>query len=185
MTSTRTALLGSAREILRDPRTALTTSGEALAECLGYLERDPAPLLREDGPTHLTGSCFVFSPDRSQTLLVFHAKGRFWVQPGGHLDDGDESLLAAALRELAEETGTTPDPDTVAFGFDLDHHPLSASFGSCRSHLDIGVAVTVDPAATLTISAESEDLRWWPVNALPENSASSLPRRIDAFRALG
>lgn len=184
MTTTRPALHASALAILADPSTARTSDAAAHADFAAYLALDPAPLLREDGPSHITGSCFVFSPDRAQTLLVFHTKGQFWVQPGGHLDDGDASLQAAALRELTEETGTTPDSDTPVIGYDLDHHELSSRFGVCRSHLDIGVAVTVDPAATLALSDESEDVRWWPVDALPENSAPSIPRRLKGFLSL-
>lgn len=37
---------------------------------------------------------------------------------------------------------------------DLDHHGLSSRFGRCASHLDIGIAVIVDPDAALTVSDE-------------------------------
>ncbi|MFP3813739.1 hypothetical protein, partial [Bacillus sp. SIMBA_005] len=40
-------------------------------------------------------SCVVFDETLTQTLLVFHGKGQFWVQPGGHAEDGDASIMEA------------------------------------------------------------------------------------------
>lgn len=138
-----------------------------------------SPMWRESGPDHATASCVVLDPTLRDTLLVFHGKGRFWVQPGGHLEDGDESIAAAALRELREETGIRL--DAIADGplaYDLDHHPLSSRFGRCASHLDVGIAVIVERDAEVTVSDESEDVRWWPVDALPAELASGVQRRI-------
>ena len=56
-------------------------------------------------PGHFTASAFVVSPDASQLLLIYHPKFQRWIQPGGHLEDGDTSIEAAAKRELSEETG--------------------------------------------------------------------------------
>ncbi|WP_341974218.1 NUDIX domain-containing protein [Microbacterium sp. LWO13-1.2] len=141
-----------------------------------------SPMWRESGPDHATASCVVLDPTLRDTLLVFHAKGQFWVQPGGHLEEGDESIEAAALRELREETGLRLDArDDGPLAYDLDHHALSASFGRCASHLDVGIAVIVDRDAEITVSDESEDVRWWPVDALPAELANGVQRRIDAL----
>lgn len=136
------------------------------------------PVLRGSGPHHATASSVVFDDTLTHTLLVFHGKGRFWVQPGGHAEDGDESIVAAALRELREETGIESAVPTSPPVYDLDHHGLSSRFGSCASHLDIGIAVIVDPDAGLTVSDESEDVRWWPVHALPAEIPAQLEPRL-------
>src|SRR5665811_1849561 len=93
-------------------------------------------LARKGGPEHLTGSCFVLTPDLSRVLLCFHRKGQFWVQLGGHVEPGDASVAAAAYREAREEGGIT---DLRPFGsmpLDVDRHSLSSGFGACRVHWD-------------------------------------------------
>ena len=46
---------------------------------------------------------WVFDPTLTQVLLVDHRR-RGWVMPGGHVERG-ETVRAAAVRELHEETG--------------------------------------------------------------------------------
>jgi len=57
-------------------------------------------------PAELTGSAFVLLFDRDDRLLLTHVDkpGRGWDVPGGHLDPGEDAI-AAATRELVEETG--------------------------------------------------------------------------------
>lgn len=138
---------------------------------------DSGPVWRESGPHHATASSVVFDETLTRTLLVFHGKGRFWVQPGGHMEDGDASVTDAALRELREETGIAAVP-TAPLVYDLDHHALSSRFGRCASHFDIGVAMIADPELALTVSDESADVRWWPVDALPAEAPEQLAPRL-------
>ncbi|HKK72996.1 MAG TPA: NUDIX hydrolase [Candidatus Krumholzibacteria bacterium] len=56
-------------------------------------------------PGHFTASAFVLSPAQDSLLLVHHSKLRRWLQPGGHVEAGDTDPLAAARREVLEETG--------------------------------------------------------------------------------
>lgn len=150
----------------------------AQADFAAFFPDESGPVSRDSGPDHATASCVVFDETLTQTLLVFHGKGRFWVQPGGHAEDGDESIVDAALRELHEETGIVDATPTSPLVYDLDHHGLSSRFGRCASHLDIGITVIVDPSMALTVSDESEDVRWWPVDALPTEVPPQLEPRL-------
>ena len=128
---------------------------------------------------HLTASGMVFSPDLERVLLCHHGKGDFWVQLGGHIERGDVTLLVAARREVAEESGLTAFEALVPHPVELDRHALSASFGSCRFHRDIAFAFVADPdAESVVVSAESRDVAWWPVDALPENRPDGLDDRL-------
>jgi len=141
-----------------------------------------AALRREGGPEHLTASCFVFSPDLGSVLLCLHRKGRFWVQFGGHLEPGDRSLADTARREAREESGIA-DLDLLDQSIaDLDRHDLHGGF-ACAAHWDVGFVAVVDPARTTTVSDESDDVRWFALDALPEGLAPGLPARLTAVIA--
>lgn len=155
---------------------------DAQADFALFFSADGGPVHRESGPDHLTASCVVFDTSLQHTLLVFHRKGQFWVQPGGHVELEDESVMSGALRELHEETGIVVDPAAAPLAYDLDHHALSSRFGRCASHLDIGIAVVVDRETALTVSDESEDVRWWPLDALPAEVPPQLAPRLDGLR---
>ena len=123
----------------------------------------PDGLRRAHGPAHVTASGIVLDPAGRQTLLVLHRKVGLWLQPGGHVDDDDPSLAAAGLREATEETGVAGlavDPRPLR----LDRHPAPCG---ARDHLDVQFLVTAPGRAAPVVSAESLDVRWWPVDALP------------------
>lgn len=131
----------------------------------GYLEalRSPHALDRAHGPAHLTASAVVLDPSGRATLLVLHRKVGLWLQPGGYVDPGDESLASAALREAREETGIAElrvEPGPVA----LDRHRAPCGV---EEHLDVQFLVRAPGRVAPTLSAESQDVRWWPIGALP------------------
>ena len=73
---------------------------------LRLLEQGRAALDRRNyEPGHVTASGIVFSPDRAAMLLVYHRRLERWLQPGGHIDLDDDSVMEAAAREVLEETG--------------------------------------------------------------------------------
>lgn len=140
-----------------------------------------AGLRRNGGPEHITGSCFVFSPAFDRVLLCFHRKGQFWVQFGGHIEAQDASVAEAAQREAREESGIG---DLVLVSraiMDLDRHDLNAGF-SCAAHWDVGFAATVTPDAEISVSDESEDVSWFPVNELPDPVPAGFGARLERVR---
>ncbi len=153
---------------------------ELAALCQEYVTflrgRGTAALDRDGGPSHLTASCFIFTPDLTRVLLCFHRKGQFWVQVGGHIDRTDQDLAAAALREAREESGLA-DLTVIDGVLDLDRHDLGSAFGRCQTHWDVGF-VALSPLASPRVSDESEQVAWFPVDALPEGLGGSVAQRI-------
>ena len=94
-------------------------------------------------PGHFTASSFVLSPDKQQILLIFHKKLQRWLQPGGHVEPTDFSILDAARREVREEVGISNLSllgDTHSI-FDIDIHEIPAhKTEAAHSHFDIRFA---------------------------------------------
>ncbi len=133
---------------------------------LGFLAARPDATERACQPGHITASAVVLSADRRSVLLTLHPRIGRWVQLGGHCEPEDPTIAAAALREATEESGISGlviDPIPVH----LDVHPLTCSLGLPTRHFDIRFLVLAPVGVVPAISAESDDLRFWPVDALP------------------
>lgn len=118
-------------------------------------------------PGHITGSAWIVDPARTQTLLVHHAKLNKWVQPGGHAD-GDENILAVALREAEEETGLNTLTVVPDF-FDIDIHTIPArpEIGE-HDHYDVRFLFEADAGQRIVVSEESHDVKWIALENLEE-----------------
>ena len=71
---------------------------------LDFLATNPDAFYRSNLLAHMTVSAWVVNPQRTKTLMVYHRLYDSWSWTGGHAD-GEEDLLAVALREVREETG--------------------------------------------------------------------------------
>jgi 8-oxo-dGTP pyrophosphatase MutT (NUDIX family) len=128
---------------------------------------------RECVPGHVTASALVLDDTGSKVLLTLHPRLGRWVQLGGHCDDDDADIFAAALREATEESGVAGlriAPELAA----VHVHPVVCSLGVPTRHLDLQFVAHAPPDAQITISHESEDLRWWPADALPDGTDHAL-----------
>jgi 8-oxo-dGTP pyrophosphatase MutT (NUDIX family) len=154
-------------------------------EYLAHLAAEPDGCLKSGPPAHLTASCIVLDRGLEHVLLTLHRKGRFWVQFGGHCEPGDIDLAATALREAHEESGV-PFLELLPGPLDLHRHHLPPSFGRCTEHLDVAFLALAAGDAQPAPSAESDDVAWWPVGALPAGIVPDLPPRLTrAVRLLG
>lgn len=120
----------------------------------------------EFDPGHFTASGFVLSPDRGSLLLILHGKLDRWLQPGGHFENDDVSVEAAARREIAEETGLRTINRVGADLVRIDAHQIPPS-GSEPQHIHIDLAMGfVAETDLLGPFDEVVDARWVPLNEL-------------------
>ena len=119
-------------------------------------------------PGHFTASGLVASPDRSCILLIHHPRHDRWLQPGGHFEPHDDSVEAAARREVGEETGVT---DLVRVGTGLmriDAHDIPArSDEPSHVHIDLGVGFVAESPDIGPVS-EVIDAAWVPFDDLAD-----------------
>ncbi|MCB0931296.1 MAG: NUDIX hydrolase [Mycobacterium sp.] len=133
---------------------------------LAFLLARPDSCERACVPGHVTASTLVVSEAGDQVLLTLHPRLGRWVQLGGHCEDTDEDIAAAALREATEESGI----GDLRLGDELAAvhvHPVTCSLGVPTRHLDLQFVASAPADAEFVISDESLDLRWWPINDLP------------------
>lgn len=136
------------------------------------LARDDA-CRRECVPGHVTASTLVVDDSGGRVLLTLHPRVGRWVQLGGHCDDTDDDIVAAALREATEESGVAGlrmSPDLVA----VHVHPVTCSLGVPTRHLDLQFVARAPAGSQIAISDESIDLRWWPADSLPPDADDAL-----------
>ncbi len=178
-------LMGIAGANAADMLDALSaaTPGDATLSALASRVRGGEKLLfKDDGPEHITASYLVFDSALGHVLLQFHTKGQFWVQFGGHLERADSSFLAAAVRELVEESGLVAVALVSPQPLDVDVQSLDDRFGMCRTHFDLLFAGRTARSARAEMNQESEAIEWFAVDRLPPNAATGLQTRVLAAR---
>jgi 8-oxo-dGTP pyrophosphatase MutT (NUDIX family) len=117
-------------------------------------------------PGHITASGFVVDPSHSRLLLIHHGKLKTWLQPGGHVDPG-EDVLTAAIREVEEETGVVGVPLQGGI-FDVDVHAIPAH-GTRPAHTHFDVRFLLEAQGERLIdSDEVLGVRWVPFGEVPD-----------------
>lgn len=146
---------------------------------LAFLDARPDACQRACVPGHITASTLVVRGN--EVLLTLHPRLGRWVQLGGHCEESDADITAAALREAVEESGIEGlrlDPELAA----IHVHPLTCSLGLPTRHLDLQFLAYAPEDAEAVISDESLDLRWWPIDEVPVEFDNGLAQLVAAVK---
>ncbi|MBB3602501.1 8-oxo-dGTP pyrophosphatase MutT (NUDIX family) [Mycolicibacterium sp. BK556] len=158
------------------------TGQDALRQAvLGFLYAREDACERACVPGHITASALVVSDSGSDVLLTLHPRLGRWVQLGGHCEPADADIVGAAMREATEESGIASLTIDAALGA-IHVHALTCSLGVPTRHLDLQFIARAPADAVIAISDESLDLRWWPVDALPDGIDDSVAHLVAVAR---
>lgn len=155
-----------------------------LAVVLGLLDHSDDLTSRKTLPGHVTAGAILIGPD-GRILHVLHNVTNLWLLPGGHTEPSDETLLQAAGRELAEETGIPPHVVTPhgEVPLHIDVHSIDANPTKdepAHQHFDFRFLfrTTVDIGELQT--EEISDAAWREVDSLHDEQLKQ--RVVQALR---
>ena len=142
------------------------------------------PLSRNTPEGHVTASCLAIHAMDASMVVLWHKKIGRWLQPGGHVEDSDESVADASLRELCEETGATTTDISKFLGIvDIDVHPIPALKDQAEHlHYDVRFGFVMS-----TSWEPGEGSQWMPaadVIAKLDPPTARLGRKVLALRTI-
>lgn len=129
----------------------------AIAEVLDGLHSLDRPLDQDADPTHVTGSALIISS--RGIVLLKHKRLGIWLQPGGHVDPGEDPA-EAAHREAMEETGLAVRHWSSAVEPPLAHVDAHDG-GRGHRHLDLRYVLSAPPQDPQPPPGESQQCRWF------------------------
>lgn len=122
-------------------------------------------LTRKNGLAHFTSSGFVVNKSLTKVLMVHHLIYRTWAWTGGHAD-GDDDLLAVAVREAQEETGVralrplTGEMDSFDV-LPVYGHMKKGRYVGTHLHLSAAYILVADEDETIRMKEDENDgVRW-------------------------
>ena len=146
------------------------------AVILSFLEKNPDAFLRSNPVAHMTASAWVVNPERTKVVMVYHRIYDSWSWTGGHAD-GEEDLLAVALRECREETGlqkvrAVSDEILSLEVLTVEGHEKRGEYVPSHLHLNVTYLLEADESETLRIcEEENAGVAWFTLDGALEASS--------------
>jgi 8-oxo-dGTP pyrophosphatase MutT (NUDIX family) len=132
---------------------------------LKYIDRFDDLLTRENELAHFTASSWIVNKERTKDVMIYHNIYDSWSWTGGHAD-GEEDLLAVAVREAKEETGLKNISPVSGDIYSLEivcvnGHVRRGSDVSSHLHINATYLLEADEAEPLSIKPdENSGVKW-------------------------
>ena len=140
---------------------------------LEWLREGKTPFTRANEVAHFTASSWIVNKQRTKVLMVYHNIYNSWSWTGGHAD-GDNDLLAVAVREGMEETGVEhlrPVSEDI-FSIEtivVDGHEKRGSYVASHLHMNVSYLLEADEEESLHMKPdENSGVKWIPIEKLHE-----------------
>lgn len=133
---------------------------------LRLLKTQPDIFTRENEVAHFTASSWLLNREHTKVLMIYHNIYHSWSWTGGHAD-GEEDLLAVAIKEAQEETGVKEiqTVDDIIFSIEtltVDGHEKRGRYVPSHLHLNVTYLLEADEAEVLRIKPdENSGVKWF------------------------
>lgn len=133
---------------------------------LQLLKTQPDIFTRENEVAHFTASSWLLNREHTKVLMIYHNIYHSWSWTGGHAD-GEEDLLAVAIKEAQEETGVKEiqTVDDTIFSIEtltVDGHEKRGRYVPSHLHLNMTYLLEADEAEVLRIKPdENSGVKWF------------------------
>lgn len=133
---------------------------------LQLLKTQPDIFTRENEVAHFTASSWLLNREHTKVLMIYHNIYHSWSWTGGHAD-GEEDLLAVAIKEAQEETGVKEiqTVDDTIFSIEtltVDGHEKRGRYVPSHLHLNVTYLLEADEAEVLRIKPdENSGVKWF------------------------
>lgn len=142
---------------------------------LNALKTESDLFLRSNLSHHMTVSAWVVSKRLDRVLMVYHKIYNSWSWLGGHAD-GNEDLLAVAIREVQEESGLK---NVIPLSRDIfslevltvDGHEKRGKYVSSHLHLNVTYLLQAEDTEALHIKPdENSGVAWFSLDEALQKS---------------
>ncbi|MCC8372281.1 MAG: NUDIX hydrolase [Rickettsia endosymbiont of Pseudomimeciton antennatum] len=178
------------RENIKNYISNFREENEYKERMLDFLDNCKNPFSRQTKEGHFTSSGFLLNSNKTKFLLMHHRKLDKWLQPGGHCD-GNNDLLAVAIKEAQEESGILDIEPISRQIYDIDVHFIPSNAKEQEHyHYDVRFLLKTVCNDFFVKNVESHDLRWIEFASnyeelLLDGSVKRMIKKYSQFRRIG